>query len=343
MTGRRRVVLHVGAPKSGTTYLQSRLNRNVDALASHGVLVPHLASGKRPATFVFRAALDVTDVRMNRGLGFSAGYWDRLVASVASSPGVSVLSHEAFVRADDEAVARIVASLGADAELHVIYTARDLGRQLVSGWVEGLRNGASRPLSAHLERARDGELKLLASFDLPIVLGRWLDHVPASHVHLVTVPTSAADPELLWQRFCVAAGLDPSWAPEEAKRVNESVGVPETQVLLALNAALDGKARRGRRFHDVVRRSVVGAGLAGRDSDRVHLDPAHHGWVTGLSEEWLVWVRSSGVDVVGDLLDLVPPQVAVAEWVDPAVPHPDVADAAGAALAAVVRELRRRS
>jgi len=328
VTGSRRVVLHVGAPKSGTTYLQSRLNRNVDALASHGVLVPHLASGKRPASFVFRAALDVTDVRMNRGLGFSGGYWDRLVDVVGRHDGVAVLSHEAFVRADDDAVARIAAGLGSDAELHVVYTARDLGRSLVSGWVEGLRNGASRPLAAHLERARDGELKLLTSFDLPTVLGRWLAHVPASRVHLVTVPTSAADPELLWQRFCVAAGLDPTWAPEEATRVNESVGVPETQVLLALNAALDGKARRGRRFHDVVRRSVVGAGLAGRDSDRVQLDPAHHDWVAALSEDWLAWVRSSGLDVVGDLADLVPPAVDAAAWVDPAVPHPDVGPAA---------------
>ncbi len=108
---------------------------------------------------------------MNRGLGFSGGYWDRLVAAVGAHAGTAVLSHEAFVRADDHAAARIFESLGGDVELHVVFTARDLGRQLVSGWVEGLRNGASRPLSAHLERARDGELKLLASFDLQACWG----------------------------------------------------------------------------------------------------------------------------------------------------------------------------
>ena len=263
------------------------------------------------------------------------------MATVGEHEGTAVLSHEAFVRADDDAVARIAADLGRESELHVVYTARDLRRQLVSGWLEGLRNGGARPLAAHLDQARSGELKLLASFDLPLVLGRWLAHVPAERVHLVTVPPSADDPDLLWQRFCAVSGIDPSWAPEEAKRVNESVGVPEAQVLLALNAALDGDSRRGRRFHQLVRRSVVGAGLTGRDSDRVQLDPAHRPWVAELTEQWMAWVRESGVSVTGDLAELTPP-VLDGAWVDPAVPHPGVAEAAGAALAAVVREAHRR-
>ena len=35
-----RVVLHIGAMKSGTTYIQDRLNANAEALARHGILVP---------------------------------------------------------------------------------------------------------------------------------------------------------------------------------------------------------------------------------------------------------------------------------------------------------------
>ena len=36
----RRVYLHVGAPKTGTTYLQDRLTLNADSLAGHGVHFP---------------------------------------------------------------------------------------------------------------------------------------------------------------------------------------------------------------------------------------------------------------------------------------------------------------
>jgi hypothetical protein len=36
----RVVHLHIGAPKTGTTYLQDRLRLNVAALGRHGVTVP---------------------------------------------------------------------------------------------------------------------------------------------------------------------------------------------------------------------------------------------------------------------------------------------------------------
>ena len=50
------VHLHVGAPKTGTTYLQGRLHHNREALARHGV---HYPSGLRQDMFV--GALDLID------------------------------------------------------------------------------------------------------------------------------------------------------------------------------------------------------------------------------------------------------------------------------------------
>ncbi|WP_232678437.1 hypothetical protein [Nocardioides sp. R-C-SC26] len=336
---RRRVVLHIGAPKSGTTYVQSRLTRNAANLAQHGVLVPQGAPDDRPAALVFRAALDLTDVRMNRGREFSEGYWPRLVERVSAHEGTVVLSHEAFVRADDAAVERAVADLAADgAELHVVYTARELGRLLVSAWLEGLKNGGRRSLAEHLGRARDGDLAVLRGFDIPAVLGRWRAHLPADRVHVVTVPpATATDPDLLWHRFLEVARLQRAWLPEPATRANASVGVPEAQVLLALNSALDGESRRGRRHHAVVRRIVVGDALAGRTSPRVELDPAHVDWVRDRARGYADWVREQRLDVVGDLADLDVVAPDPESWVDPGVPHAGVAPAAASALAALLR------
>jgi hypothetical protein len=58
-----RAFLHIGAPKTGTTYLQSVMRRNRKALAAAGVLYP----GKRNAHFL--ASMDLRDS------GF-AGYRD---------------------------------------------------------------------------------------------------------------------------------------------------------------------------------------------------------------------------------------------------------------------------
>lgn len=336
----RRVLLHVGAPKSGTTFVQSRLSRNAATLAEHGVLVPRGEPGDRPQHLVVRAALDLTGVRLNRGRDFTDGYWPRLVERVAAHDGTTVVSHEAFVRADDDAARRAIAELGAGAELHVVYTARDLGRSLVSGWLEGLKHGGTDSLDVHLGRARDHDLPLRTAFDVPTLLGRWLAHLPAERVHVVTVPPPGADRGLLWTRFLSVGGLDEAWAPLEARAANESVGVAEAQVLRALNGALGGRSRRGRSLHPLVRDVVAGA-LAGRPTARVELPPAHHPWVSDDAAATRTWLEASGVHLVGDLADLEPPAVSTT-YVDPDVPHPDVVAAAVAALAAVVIEAHRR-
>ena len=165
-----------------------------------------------------------------------------------------IASHEGFVRCDAAAVARIVAELAADAELHVVYSARDLGRQLVSGWVEGLKNGGTHDLATHMERARSGDLPLRSAFDVPVVLGRWLEHLPSEQVLVVTVPRPGGDRSLLWRRFADVFGVQDDWVPEEPLSTNESVGVPEAQVLLALNRALGGSNRRGGPHQRIVRR-----------------------------------------------------------------------------------------
>ncbi len=51
------VYLHVGAPKTGTTYLQDRLQANRSALAVHGVSYP-----VGPHNDMFPAALDLIDL-----------------------------------------------------------------------------------------------------------------------------------------------------------------------------------------------------------------------------------------------------------------------------------------
>ena len=337
----RRVFLHIGAPKTGTTALQTRLQRNAATLSEHGVLVPmgEQGSGRRPAGLVLRAALELTGATLGQRPETLVGEWRRLVEQVTASPyETTIISHEAFVRCDAESAARAVRDLGVGAEVHVVYTARDLGRQLVSGWLEGLKNGGDDDLTTHLARARSGDLPLRNAFDIPQVLGRWLDHVPAERIHLVTVPPPGGDRDLLWRRFADLVGLEDAWAPQAAGRTNESVGVPEAQVLLALNRALEGSSRRGRPHHKLVRRHVARV-LVGRDSPRVEAPPRDADWLSAQVDEWISWTAGSGVDVVGDLDELRPEPTDPRTWTDPDVPHPGLTEAAVEALASVVAEV----
>src|SRR3954452_21363946 len=78
----RRVYVHVGAPKTGTTYLQDRLARNARSLAQHDVHVPTGSSFVIPATFHFRAALDLLGQDWGGPPGHAAGSWETMVKRI---------------------------------------------------------------------------------------------------------------------------------------------------------------------------------------------------------------------------------------------------------------------
>ena len=83
----RRVYLHIGAPKTGTTYLQDRLTLNAGTLRAHDVHLPTSSPLVCPALFHFRAALDVLDQDWGGPPGHADGAWDTMVKRVGRSTG----------------------------------------------------------------------------------------------------------------------------------------------------------------------------------------------------------------------------------------------------------------
>ena len=66
-------------------------------------------------------------------------------------------------------------------------------------------------------------------------------------------------------------------------------------------------------------------------------------WARGVAEEWVDWVRGSGIDVVGDVEDLLPRFPDTGAWEDPERRDWErVADASLDALVAVLVEAARR-
>ena len=174
----RRVYLHIGAPKTGTTYLQDRLTLNAAELRRHGVLVPTSSPMVSPALFHFRAALDVLGQDWGGAPGHATGAWDTLVKRVSRAPGNVVVSHEIFAPARPERIERIVHDLR-DSEVHVVYSARDLGRQLPAAWQESIKQGRKWTFRRFLNRVERSTTWFFHAFDLPSVLAKWSVGVPA--------------------------------------------------------------------------------------------------------------------------------------------------------------------
>ena len=337
------VYLHVGAPKTGTTYLQQRLLANRGALAAHGVSYPVGYHAD-----MFGAALDLIDLSWGGQRDHVRGEWDALVGRVRRAPGTVVVSHEILAGAREPQVARAMHDLG-DAELHVVYSARDLGRQIPAEWQESIKHRKSRSFRRYLRQVReagrrDPDLWFWRAQSLPDVLDRWSAEVPRERVHLVTVPQPGAPKDELWRRYCTAFGIDPAWAPMDSGSANPSIGIEEIALLRALNKRLRRAELDSAHYRRLVRQLVVHHTLARRpDMRRVTLPPKAHGWVEEVTAEWIAWVEQAGIDVVGDLDDLHPAPPPPGRWADPDKPKPRrTADAALDALVAVVLEAAER-
>jgi hypothetical protein len=306
----RRVYVHVGAPKTGTTYLQDRLGKNVKSLAAHDVHIPTRPPLMSSGMFHFRAALDLMGQDWGGEPGHAEGSWDAMVRRVRRASGTSIFSHEILAPALPEHVARLKSDLGGDdTELHIVYSARDLARQAPAGWQESVKQGRRWKYGRYLSRVRSGRTWFARAFDLPTVLSTWGNGLPPEQIHVVTVPqidVVEAEPDLLWHRFCRAFGIEPEWAPEDSERANTSLGSAETQVLRALNERIGRTTRNNPGYDALILGMLADETLGGQESRPILLPPKFLGWARERAESWIEWLEQSGVDVVGDPADLLP-------------------------------------
>lgn len=338
----RVVHLHIGAPKTGTTYLQDRMVLNRRSLASHGVTFPGPRVG-RADTFHFRAALDALGRDWGGEPGHAKGSWHDMRRRVARSDQSVVISHEIFAPAPTETVRRIVDDL--DGEVRVVYSARDLARQLPAAWQESIKQGRKWTYAKFLDKCERGSTWFARALDLPTVLSTWGEHVPADRITLVTVPHDRGPRgDLLWQRFCTAFDIDPSWLPVDSERSNASLGIAETQILRRLNKQLDLPMWRDPAYDSLIRELLAHQVLVNRRMIPVRFPPERYDHVEREAQRWVDWARQSGIRVVGDLEDLRPrPRDPDETWRDPdRVRAKRQLDAALDALVAVTREAADR-
>jgi len=331
----KRILLHVGTPKTGTSYLQDVLFRNKRALASADILYP---ADRFDAHFL--AALDLMRLPWGGLEAEAVGAWDRLAEQVRRHHGTSIVSHEIFATASRSQVGRALESLGegAGAEVHVVLSVRDLVRQIPAEWQENVKHRSAISYARFLEQIRDPrrESRIATWFwgvqEIPDILDRWGHDLPPERIHLVTVPPPGGAPELLWKRFSQAFGLDGLDLDLEAERANPSLGVPETALLRRINRSANAVVGPAD-YRPLVRELLAHQTLSRRTrSPRLALPPDVHPWAQDLAATWVAEIDQRGYDVVGDLADLVGAP-APAQFADP--DHPSEKQVAGAAVDAI--------
>ncbi len=337
----RRVILHVGTPKTGTSFVQDLLFQQREALAEQGVLYP---ADRFDAHFL--AALDLMELRWG-GLEHQAvGAWDRLAAQVAGWDGHTVIvSHEILARASVEQVRMALESFGPGCEVHVVLSARDLVRQIPAEWQENVKHRRTVAFGDFLDQitADVPETEVATWFwgvqEVPAILARWGATLPPEQVHVVTVPKPGSRRELLWERFAGVFGLDPVAWVTESERANPSMGAPETALVRAVNQRVNGGVLANEHYRELVRETLAHRTLAHRaGSPRLVLPPDVRSWAADLSHRWIAELEARSYSVAGTLEDLRP-DADDGEFVDPDAL--DAAELGDQALDAVVSLLQR--
>ena len=318
----KRVILHVGTPKTGTSHVQDVLYRNRTTLAAHGVLYP---ADRFDAQFL--AALDLMRLPWGGLESEAIGEWKRLTGHVRRWPGTSIISHEILATATRAQAAQALTDLGhPKTEIHVVVSARDLVRQIPAEWQENVKHRRTFTYTRFLTMIRDPERSTQTGSwfwgvqELPDILDRWGSVLPPERIHVVTVPKPGAPPSLLWERFAATFGIDHLKLDLDVARANPSLGSPETALLRRINVAVNAFVKPAD-YRPLVRELLAHQTLSKRRaSPRLGVPPQVHAWASSLAQDWNAELEKRGYDIVGDLAELRPAE-EVSAFSDPDHPR----------------------
>ena len=334
------VYLHIGAFKTGTSFIQQVLGDNADVLKRQGVLWPG-GGGWGAQVQAVQGLQGIADVPYSR--------WTDLVDEINAWDGDRALVSMEFLSfATPEQIEKAVETL-AGHRIRIVLALRDLGRVLPAQWQESVQNGFFWDYREYVAAASSPQARLTrpgryfwSKHDWPRILRRWHKHLDAEDMILVTVPPAGSPSGLLWERFCQAVDL-PADEFVMPPRANESLGAISAEVMrrVAEQADLHGIDRRTQETIKWVLSKDILAGQKGNEPALL-LPIKHQGWAKKRSKRIIEELRGFHPVVVGDLDDLMPvfPPLSPAVTVDPAaLPLDDVLTKASYALVAMSERL----
>ncbi len=302
----RRVFLHVGVPKSGTSYVQKVMRANKARLASEASLL-------FPGDLWRHQVLAVRDLRGMKPRRPSRGAWARLVAEVDAWPGDSLVSMEWLCAATPKQIRKAVKDL-APAQVEVVFTVRDLGRTLPAAWQEFVQNRRDWTWEQFLSAVTRRETSehspgriFWSQQDVPVLIDRWAHGVGREHVRVITLPSRGTAPEVLWGRLASVLGLPDDFTLAGRPSANESLGLESVEMLRRLNPLLREAGMTKQGYNRLLKAGLAKRVLSGRKQGEstVVLPASYRAAVEQLAREQVEAIRASGVEVVGDLDDLI--------------------------------------
>lgn len=323
------VLLHIGPPKTGTTALQHSLAQARPQLKGQGVLYP----GKKYSHWTPScSALGIATTAHPADPPVPAEVWEKFVARVARRKDRAVVSSEQFADASPEQAARIIDDLGGPATVRVMLSLRPLALILPSSWQQSLKSGAPKPLPGPLRHAKSRVVKpydqwlretlegknstFWGRFDYAGLIGRWAQIVGVDRIAVIVV--DSGDPLRILRDTERVVGLAPDTLQRVTTKTNRSLSYEEAALVRQWLVELERKAPMpAARYHQWVRRGALWGLVDGRqpgaDEHAIRLPQWAVERIDARTGQMIEEIRGSGVQINGDLGDLILPEAPSAD------------------------------
>ena len=303
----KKLIIHPGFHKTGTTALQQALSEVRHELLESKFFYPHTAGNAH-----HRAAWSIIEKTWGwkkRGGRISAPIeWKKLENKISSSKETAIISSEFFSEADLIQLADMAKRLSGF-DVQVIFTWRPLPFMLASSYQQFLKYGLKKSYSEWLESIFEvpGEAKFTPSFwkrnlhgD---VVARWAETFGSENVSLIAVNES--NPTYLYETFADLAGIPKGILKEPAHmQMNRSLTFTESSLLLEINRTYP-KDLDWDSYEIFIRKGNIKALTRSDKHDRNDEKILTPDWAIAkaaeLNSQNVAKIKSIGITVVGDL------------------------------------------
>jgi hypothetical protein len=330
-----RVFVHIGLPKTATSYLQTIIWSNRDLLRERGVVVP--GAERRDHLWSSRTVRE--QASHGRAPEHQQQAWARVRGELTSSAGTGLISHEFFAAASAPQARAMVDAL-APAEVHLIVTAREPLGLFTASWQESLKNGATTPMPEYGRTVSEKPTDIWdwRTLDLRLVLERWTEAVPAERVHVLVLDPGAPR-EDVWERFARIVGFSTEGIDLSGSFPNTSMGVAEAETLRRVNGRLSG-FRKAFDKGVYLRTYLADQRLVPRGGERFWPEPDQVEDCRRRGEEAVAHLGSAAYDVVGELDHLRVPEHLEERRSTTSVTDAEVAEVAVGLVATMLGDVR---
>lgn len=234
----KRLVLHAGFHKSGTTALQESLAEHRSRLKESGVLYPSIGT-KTHHRAAWSLSGKVWGWKKRGGESVSTKVWDNLVKRVNNSPEqVVMLSSEFFSELEGDKIRKASHDLKGR-EVEILFTLRPLVKLLPSSYQQYLKYGMKIKYEDWLHEIFNNREKTKVSptfwkrHEHSKVIARWVDTFGKGKVTVIIADETK--PEFLFEEVNDLLGLPGKTLIAAQIGSNRSLNMEEIALLLELN------------------------------------------------------------------------------------------------------------